>query len=118
MCTIDVKLTLFQSYCSAMYLPQLWTNYKQVTINKLYIAYHNILKMFLGLSKREHTRPICATLNVKYCPALIRNYQWRFTYSAAGAGRTRCHHQGGCHPKNFLSKKLKFLKIGAEVFEL
>ena len=78
MCTIDVKLTLFQSYCSAMYLPQLWTNYKQVTINKLYIAYHNILKMFLGLSKREHTRPICATLNVKYCPALIRNYIYKF----------------------------------------
>ena len=78
MCTIAVKLTLFQSYCSSMYLPQLWTKYKQTTINKLYIAYHNILKMFIGLSKREHTRPICATLNVKYCPALIRNYIYKF----------------------------------------
>ena len=78
MCTIDVKLTLFQSYCSSMYLPQLWTKYKQAIINKLYIAYHNILKMFIGLSKREHTRPICATLNVKYCPALIRNYVYKF----------------------------------------
>ena len=78
MCTLDVKLKLFQSYCSSMYLPQLWTEYKQGTINKLYIAYHNILKIFIGVSKREHTRPICAHLNIKYCPALIRNYIYKF----------------------------------------
>ena len=78
MCTLQVKLTLFRSYCSPMYLAQLWTNYKQKTINKLYTAYHNLLKMFIGVSKREHTRPICAYLNIKYCPALIRNYIYKF----------------------------------------
>ena len=78
MCTLPVKITLFQSYCSPMYLAQLWTKYKQATINKLYIAYHNVLKMFIGVSKTEHTRPICATLNIKYCPALIRNYIYKF----------------------------------------
>ena len=78
MCTLDVKLKLFQSYCSSMYLPQLWCKYKQGTINKLYIAYHNILKIFIGVSKREHTRPICVHLNIKYCPALIRNYIYKF----------------------------------------
>ena len=36
-------------------------------MNKLYTAYHNVLKMFIGVSKCEHTRPICATLNAKYC---------------------------------------------------
>ena len=77
MCTLPVKITLFQSYCSPMYLAQLWTKYKQATINKLYIAYHNVLKMFIGVSKTEHTRPICATLNIKYCPALIRNYIYK-----------------------------------------
>ena len=78
MCTLQVKLTLFQSYCTPMYLAQLWTHYKQGTINKLYIAYHTVLKMFLGLSKWEHTRPICAMLNVQYCPALIRGYIYKF----------------------------------------
>ena len=78
MCTVEVKLTLFQSYCSSMYLAQLWTKYNQSSINKLYTAYHNILKLFLGVSKREHTRPICAYLNVKYCPALIRHYIYKF----------------------------------------
>ena len=27
--------------------------------------------------------------------------QWRFMGGARGAGRTRCHHQRGCHPKIF-----------------
>ena len=78
MCTIEVKSTLFRSYCSSFYTAQLWTNYSQTAINKLYIAYHNTLKFFIGLNKREHTRPICVGLNVKYCPELIRNLVYKF----------------------------------------
>ena len=73
MCSVDVKLTLFRSYCSSFYTAQLWVNYTKTTMHKLYTAYHNVLKMFIGVGKWEHTRPICVTLNVKYCPALIRN---------------------------------------------
>ena len=78
MCTVEVKTTLFRSYCSSFYTAQLWTNYTQTAINKLYIAYHNILKLLIGVNKREHTRPICVSLNVKYCPALIRNLIFKF----------------------------------------
>merc|ERR1711984_67760 len=35
MCTIEVKSTLFRSYCSYFYTEQLWTNYSQTDINKL-----------------------------------------------------------------------------------
>ena len=65
MCSDDVKLTLFKSYCSSFYTAHLWINYTNTIMNKLYTAYHNVLKMFIGVSKCEHTRPICATLNVK-----------------------------------------------------
>ena len=78
MCSLDVKLTLFRSYCSSFYTSQLWINYTKKTMHKLYTAYHNVLKMFIGLSKCEHTRPICANLNVQYCPALIRNFIYKF----------------------------------------
>ena len=78
MCTVDVKVTLFKSYCSSFYTAQLWTNYTQNAINKLYIAYHNIMKLLIGANKREHTRPICVTLNIKFCPALIRNLVYKF----------------------------------------
>ena len=78
MCTVDVKVTLFQSFISPMYTAHLWTRYSNNDIVKLYRSYHNTLKMFLGLSKREHTSPICAFLNVRSCPAVIRNFVFRF----------------------------------------
>ena len=78
MCTVDVKLTLFQSFIAPMYTAHLWTRYSNKEILKLYRAYHNTLKMFLGLSKREHTSPICAFLNVRTCAAVIRNFIFHF----------------------------------------
>ena len=39
MCTLETKLDLFNTYCSAMYTAQLWTNYTKTSINKLYTAY-------------------------------------------------------------------------------
>ena len=78
MCSIEVKATLFRSYCSSFYTAQLWSKYSQNVINKLFIAYHNTLKLFVGVNKREHTRPICVALNVKFCPSLIRNLVFKF----------------------------------------
>ncbi|CAL4180217.1 unnamed protein product, partial [Meganyctiphanes norvegica] len=78
MCTIDVKLTLFRAYCATLYTSQLWVNYTRTVMNKLYIAYHNMLKLLIGVAKREHTRPICVNLDVPYCPALIRNIVFKF----------------------------------------
>ena len=51
MCSLDVKLTLFRSCCSSFYTSQLWINYTKKIMHKLYTAYHNVLKMFIGLSK-------------------------------------------------------------------
>ncbi|CAL4193970.1 unnamed protein product, partial [Meganyctiphanes norvegica] len=78
MCTLETKLILFNTYCSSMYTVQLWGNYTQTAINKLYTAYHNILKSFIGVNRREHTSPICVNLNVKTCQAVIRNLVYRF----------------------------------------
>ena len=78
MCSIDIKLELFRSYCSSMYTAQLWTNYTGNAIRKLYTAYHNSLKILIGVSTREENSPICANLNVKSCPALIRNLIFKF----------------------------------------
>ena len=78
MCSIDVKVELFRSYCSSMYTSQLWTRYTGNAIRKLYTAYHNSLKILIGVSTREENSPICANLNVKSCPALIRNLIFRF----------------------------------------
>ena len=48
MCSVSMKLNLFNSYCASMYTPHLWWNYKKMSICKLQITYHNILKMNIG----------------------------------------------------------------------
>ena len=51
MCSVPVKLKLFNSYCSSLYTPHLWWNYKKMSMSKLQITFHNILKRNIGLSK-------------------------------------------------------------------
>ena len=67
MCSVSVKLNLFNSYCASMYTPHLSWNYKKIPICKLQITYHNILKMNIGLSKYESTSATCAVANTQCC---------------------------------------------------
>ena len=78
MCSIEVKVMLFKSYCTSLYTAHLWTNYSNKTLNDFYIAYHNVMKLFIGLRKREHTRPLCVKYDIPYGPALMRNYIYKF----------------------------------------
>ena len=79
MCTLETKLMLFNTYCSSMYCVQLWTDYTATSIKKLHTAYHNVLKQFIGVSRREYTSPICVNLNIKTCQAVIRNLVYKMT---------------------------------------
>ena len=74
----SVKLKLFNSYCASMYTPHLWWNYKKMSICKLQITYHNILKMNIGLSKFESTSATCAITNTQCCQSVIRNRVYKF----------------------------------------
>ena len=40
-CSIDVKVTLFQSYCTALCCPFLWTDYKKSTFTKIRVAFNH-----------------------------------------------------------------------------
>ena len=77
MCSVSVKLKLFNSYCASMYTPH-WWNYKKMSMCKLQITYHNILKMNIGLSKFESTSATCAITNTQCCQSLIRNLVYKF----------------------------------------
>ena len=76
--TCVVKLKLFNSYCASMYTPYLWWNYKKMSICKLQITYHNILKMNIGLSKYESTSATFAITNNQCCQSVIRNLEYKF----------------------------------------
>ena len=78
MCSVEVKVMLFKTYCTSLYTAHLWTNYSNKALNDFYIAYHNVMKLFIGLPKREHNRPLCVALEIPYGPALMRNYIYKF----------------------------------------
>ena len=78
MCSVSVKLKLLNSYCASMYTPHLWWNYKKMSICKLQITYHNILKMNIGLSRFESTSATCAITNAQCCQSVIRNRVYKF----------------------------------------
>ena len=40
-CSTDVKFTLFQSYCTAVYCPFFWSDYKKSTFRKICVAFNN-----------------------------------------------------------------------------
>ena len=65
-CRAITLLKLLISYCASMYTPHLWWNYKKMSICKLQITYHNILKINIGLSKYESTSATCAITNTQY----------------------------------------------------
>ena len=75
MCSIEVKVELFKTYCTPLYTAHLWTNYSNQALKNFYIAYHNVMKLFIGLPKREHNRPQCVQYNIPHAPALQLKYE-------------------------------------------
>ena len=83
MCSLDVKIMLFRAYCTPMYCAQLWCRFKPSSnrkgaLSKLYVAYHTIFKLLIGVSKYERNSPIFVHLNVPTCAAVIRNLIYKF----------------------------------------
>ena len=83
MCSLDVKVMLFRTYCTPMYCAQLWCRFRPSSnrrgaLSKLYVAYHSILKLLIGVSKYERNSPIFVHLNVPTCAAVIRNLIYKF----------------------------------------
>ena len=78
MCSIDVKLQLFKTFCAPLYTAHLWWNFSKSAMDKMRKAYHNVLKNIVGLSKYESTSGLCAYLNVKSLGAVRRNLIYGF----------------------------------------
>ena len=66
-----------------MYCAQLWCRFKPSSnrrgaLSKLYVAYHSILKILIGVSKINRNSPIFVHLNILTCGAVIKNLIHKF----------------------------------------
>ena len=88
MCSDNVKVTIFRSYCSSLYTSQLWWKYK-VRPNytrKLYVAYNNAFRMLFMLPRDCSASGMFAVHNGMSSPALVRKLVFGF-YKRVKASR-------------------------------
>ena len=77
-CSTDVKVTLFQSYCTALYCPFLWSDYKKSTFRKIRVAFNNAYRKIFGLPKRSSASAMYAQHNICNFETMIRKSIYGF----------------------------------------
>ena len=77
-CSSDVKVTLFQSYCTALYCPFLWNDYKKSTFSKIRVAFNNAYRKIFGLPKRSSASAMYATHNICNFETMLRKNIYGF----------------------------------------
>ncbi len=76
--SIPIALLCILFTCGGIFLLRFYVYSSLVSICKLQITYHNILKMKIGLSKYESTSATCAITNTQCCQSVIRNLVYKF----------------------------------------
>ncbi len=51
MCTADVKVELFRTFCIPLYTVQIWWNCRLYGIRKLNVGYNDIMRLLLHLPR-------------------------------------------------------------------
>ena len=77
-CSLEVKLTLFKSYCTSTYCSHLWANYSKASLSKLRVAYNNVYRHLLGYKKRDSASMMLVGNGVDSFPTINRKYVYRF----------------------------------------
>ena len=70
MCSIEVKNTLFRSFCTPMYTCQLWWKFSVQSMHKLNVAYNNAFRLRLKI--------LCFVRSVHQC--ILASYGGIFLY--------------------------------------
>jgi hypothetical protein len=86
MCSEDVKLHLFKTYCTGFYCAHLWSNYTQQTFNKVKVAYNNAFRFLLKYDRQCSARSMLVMNNVPYFDSIIRKsiYDFRSRVNESG----------------------------------
>jgi len=77
-CCENVKLKLFQSYCSSFYMSHLWCNNKRKTKDKLKVAYNNVFRKLMCISRETSISGVFVLKNIDGFSVLLRRYTYSF----------------------------------------
>ena len=62
---IDVKCSLFKSYCYSLYTSSLWCRYNKYTLDRLKVCYNNMMRGLAGVARWQSASSMFATLGVR-----------------------------------------------------
>ena len=71
-CTDNVKVQLFKSFCSNFYCSSLWFNFTNATFNRLKVAYNNVFRSLMNISRRSSISAAFVNFGVNCFNTLIR----------------------------------------------
>ena len=72
-CSINVKLTLFKTFCMSMYDLCLWKHYSVTVLNKFRSCYNKCIKKFFGYSRRQSMYGILILLFLPTADTILHN---------------------------------------------
>ena len=78
-CTSDVKMTLFQAYCTHFYCTQLWWNYSKQSLGKVRVAFNNSFRHLMGYDRRCSASGMFVNAHIDSFNTLRRKCIYRFT---------------------------------------
>lgn len=78
LCSNNVKIRLFKTYCINFYCCQLWCLYKRATISCLKVAYNNSFRKLLGLDRRCSASNMFTESNVNSFDSIRRKHIFGF----------------------------------------
>ena len=78
MCTVNVKIALFKTYCTPLQTAHLWCRYSSAKMKKLQVAYNDAFRIFLKLPRWTSASEMFVTNNVPTFHAVLRNFMFKF----------------------------------------
>ena len=78
MCSMSVKIQLFDTYCPPMYTMQLWWNQTVASVHRLNVAYNNVLRRLFRRPRFCSASGLFAECRIPNRKTVIRNMIFRF----------------------------------------
>ena len=78
-CSKPVLLELCRSFCTVFYCPYFWTQYKKTTFSKIRVAYINVYRKILGVSRRASASGMFVSNDIPNFEAFLRKSIYSFT---------------------------------------
>ena len=78
-CSKPVLLELCRSFCTVFYCPYFWTQYKKTTFSKIRVAYNNVYRKILGVSRRASASGMFVSNDIPNFEAFLRKSIYSFT---------------------------------------